>query len=176
MKRFYVYLFIIFWLSLCACSKEVDTSECASSTQEVLESNHFGEVSLSDVPFPRYGSAFLRLYGASVSFNVSWGELGSESAFCWVESGFPGFDVPIIIECNTEIEASAIILETTYGKFTYSWVDKKDCFEENRNLIDKETGNRLIDFGVAVEKVFLWFPEKGYVGVYQFVDGTKVTF
>lgn len=148
----------------------------ASSENATKSSELFGEVSLDEIAFPTYSNTFFRLHCGTESFDVSWGTRGENRAFCWEESGFPGFDVPIIIECDTIPQTSAIILETAYGRYSYAKLSEEDCFEENRNLFSKESGESLIPYGKAEEQVFLWCAGAEKVLVFGLAGGPKITF
>lgn len=157
-----------------SCGRE-DANVIETPSVEETSENPYGSVSLSEVGAPVVGETFFRMTWESNTVDVTWGLSQYNGAFCWSASGFPGFDCPVIVEIGQEVDARTVIVETEYGKYVYALMDSYECFAEDGNFQCTSGGELLVQYGRAIERLFVWQSEDGVVSVYRLVEGTEIT-
>ncbi|MFG6349020.1 MAG: hypothetical protein K1W15_09925, partial [Lachnospiraceae bacterium] len=67
-------------------------------------------------------------------------------------------------------------LQTSYGKWTYTTTVTKEAVlnDKKDNLIDKLTGDKLIDFAISDEVLYIWDSESRIVTIAYLSSGTQV--
>lgn len=137
--------------------------------------NSDGCVALKDVDPPVWNSVF-----ASVSVNgqchsIDWGT-GDD----WImtgNSGYPGFNHPMLVVTNGEQVANCVELVTNYGRYVYECGRK--CVgavlsDNGKNLIKKDTGQDLVNFSASGETLWFYNPKRKEAVSAEFKHGTSV--
>ena len=138
------------------------------STQESI-------VNLSGVKPPGFGEDFATLTVGDNDIPICWGISEDGNGFVWQASGYPGFDYPMIIEVTEEVGVcEEVELVTSWGYWYYKFEKSGSAFEEAEALIDKETGNELVNFGRIGEMVVVWSKNSGNYSLYCKDRGTVV--
>lgn len=115
------------------------------------------------------------LKGATDSFVVDWGF--SSGNFVMAESsGFPGFGKPILVTGEGCLVADSYSLQTSYGSWVYSVAGSREAVlnDKKDNLIDKQTGEKIIDFAISDEILYVYDKSKESVTTAYLSGGTEV--
>ena len=173
MKKFVV---LSLALVLMGCGRGEETPAIFSrevvkfSSEPVMDA-----VWLEDVEPPVWNENFAVLEGEGDSFVVDWGS--STGNFVMAESsGFPGFGKPVLIVGECCPASGCYSLQTSYGKWTYTTTVTKEAVlnDKKDNLIDKLTGDKLIDFAISDEVLYIWDSESRIVTIAYLSSGTQV--
>lgn len=164
-------LFLVLLLAGCDTSDiTVKSTVQATSTTEV---SAYGEVLLEKITPPVFEEDFATLVMGNSSVPVYWGH--SDSAFVWKESGYPGFDYPIVVEMGCLIsETDTVSITTGWGVYDYRLVDTGYAFAESNNLKRKTDGKFLVNWGRLGEILIVWSRNDEKYCKYELSGGTKV--
>lgn len=139
--------------------------------------NPYGEIELNEVRTPDYRDDFATLSVNDNDTVVYWGDDDFRGcAIMWGESGYPGFDYPMIVELNAatcEVGTVAKIA-TQWGVFVYECVGSGEAFKDNSNLVDKGTGEFLVNWGKMGEVLILWNPNDKRYSQFELKEGTEI--
>lgn len=165
MKRLFILVLILAVLVIGCGTVE---NAVAPSTEVV----NTDTVSLSDVRAPAFEEDFCTLSFDNTYLGVQWG--AGSGCIMWRESGYPGFDYPIIISTTQAIHADEVKLTVGWGKYVYKKTGDGYAYKESGNLLDKETGTTVLQWGHAKEVLVLWDESSSYYSVYDFQEGTEI--
>lgn len=129
-------------------------------------------VKLSEVRTPAFEEDFCTLSFDGSYLGVQWGA-GSECVM-WKESGYPGFDYPMIVTTTQAVSADAVTLTLSWGTYLYDKVCSGFAFSEGNNLFDNNSGDALVNWAHAEEILVLWDSTTGQYAKYQLRGGTKI--
>lgn len=166
------YLFLLFILLLTGCNR---VEEDCPVTAEPTATPVTDFVWLEDVEPPVWNERFAVLKGAADSFVVDWGF--SSGNFVMAESsGFPGFGKPILVIGEGCLVADNYSLQTSYGSWVYSVAGSREAVinDSGDNLIDKQTGEKIINFAVSDEVLHVYDRNKESVTIAYLSSGTEV--
>ena len=123
---------------------------------------------------PKWGEDFATIDDGEIK-SVSWGASDDGAYFC-ESAGFPGFDKPIVIVGDFS-EKDQYVVQTTYGTYYYVFAKVESAKLDStgsQNLIDKNTGENLINFSISEETLYLYNPETETVISAHFDHGTEI--
>lgn len=132
----------------------------------------YGTVPLSLVEAPQFLEDFCTLDSGSRQFAVQWGE--GSGCVMWYESGYPGFNMPMVVEGCGFTGGSSVTLRTSYGEFVYGRTGSGFAFKEGHTLIDLATEESVISFGRSQETLYLYDLDTLMYTVYSKEAGTDI--
>lgn len=132
-------------------------------------------VRLSEICAPGYREDFATLTLGDSDIAILWGDnWASGRAFMWEESGYPGFDYPIIIEVSVALYGEEAVIVTSWGSYYYDLESSGTSYRENRNLVDEKTGEKLVQWGKLGEDLIIWNAKTKEYSKFFFKEGTKI--
>lgn len=154
-------------------------SPVSIAEQESTGATHASEydtVSIAEINAPEFCEDFATLTVGKHDVPVYWGAASGDSNVCiaWEQSGYPGFGYPIVIQSAYSCESDALLV-TSWGYWKYEFKNSGIAFKEGESLIDKQTGECLINWGAKSDMLILWDQESEGYKMYELVEGTKVT-
>lgn len=156
---------------LCECGGVISAGVTGDHVLAV--ESEYGSVSLSQIHTPKYEEDFATLYSGTTTSVVHWG-VGGNSCM-WSESGYPGFDYPMVIETSTNLdECLRAYIQTQWGQYEYKYVGNGNAIKAGDNLIDLITGDPLVNWGKLGENLIVWNNETGKYVRYDLCEGTKI--
>lgn len=148
--------------------------------KDVIAKNDAHVVGLKNVKAPEYKEDFATLDVGDKSLIVYWAiGISNASNFMWYNSGYPGFDYPMVIEiCKESInyfkDENYVNLTTQWGNYSYKKILDGFAYKESDNLVDKNTGNPVINFGKIGEDLVVWDKTSQIYYVYEKKKGTTI--
>lgn len=169
MKKLCVF-FLILITTVTGCGSTDDTESTYITSTEIDSSEDV--VSLSCVVAPKFRDDFCTLNYDGCYQAVQWGD--GAVAIMWKESGYPGFDYPMVIEMTNTVSSANVILTVSWGVYQYNKVVEGTAFCENNNLIDSDTGDALVEWCRVGEYLVIWNSVSGEYSKYVLQEGTKI--
>lgn len=165
MKRI-ILLTLIISIFLTACGAEESTTVYDSEKTET------SAVPLEEVKAPSFEEDFCTLSFDDTYWSVRWG--AGTGCVMWKESGYPGFDYPMIVSTIQPVTSAEVKLTLSWGEYVYYRLSAGKAFSESGNLIDKDSGEKLVDWGHSKEILILWDVNSEYYSLYEFQEGTEI--
>lgn len=160
-------------LTMSGCyTGEASESVAEKQSDDGGESEH-DTVHLSSIVPPVFGDSFASLESGEAEYSATWAVEGDP--FAWKESGYPGFGYPIVIEFSGDFFCGdTCILNTSWGEYEYAVEGRGFAFEEERVLVDSESGKCIVDFASKEECLILWCSSSKQYCKMKFIGGTRV--
>lgn len=147
----------VVWLCACGSLGENSREDAVSDNSVYDESNE--EVSID---MPVIGEWICSVSDADDVIDVTYG-YGNTSL--WVESGLPGFGYEMVIDGYLP-ENDRIVVRTSYGEFSYSYIGSFVAEESGHYLVSGQT--KLTNYGKKDE--IIWFVEASNVKGYRIYE------
>lgn len=142
------------------------------SKEEVV---YTGSVKLSSIVAPKFLEEFCTLTCATGDYKVYWGDTSSDEMFkMWYSSGYPGFGMPMIIEGSEFSVEQQCSLSTDYGVFLYKVLDEGMALVIDGELVNLETEEKIVNYGVSREYLFLFDKNSNKFWVLRLIAGTEI--
>lgn len=158
--------------------KQEKTPQPEESESEVVTVPDSDVVKLSEVDAPKFTDVFAELNFEGYSKIILWGEPEDDYGYFCKESGYPGFNKPMLIvvddilQCDT---GKIITVDTSYGSYLYQ-VDKVGAgvLSDSGNIVDKDTERSVIDWVGSEEELYLFSTSEHKFVHAKLQHGTKI--
>lgn len=133
-------------------------------------------VKLTDIDPPEFGKLFAILYAEKDATNVYWGYVENSivDACFMTNSSYPGFGYTVMLQDDYFSQQDSVTLSTKYGEYNYTFVSSYEVFDENGELKNHGTGERVNRLDPDTERLSIYSSVSNVVYDYVLKKGTKI--